>query len=79
MLNAKLNHLHVLCLLRMAVTRNKPASDPELVSTSVEILHLIVEAIMQKDYLVNSGTSLVWKVRTVLSYRSRHEAPNAVY
>lgn len=61
-LNARLNHLHVLFLLRMAVTRSRPETDPELVSTAAEILTLVVEALMQKDYLVNSGTSLVWKV-----------------
>lgn len=61
-LNARLNQLHILFLLRMAVTRSRPESDPALVSTAAEILTLIVEALMQKDYLVNSGTSLVWKV-----------------
>lgn len=61
-LNARLNQLHILFLLRMAVTRSQPESDAELVSTAAEILTLIVEALMQKDYLVNSGTSLVWKV-----------------
>ncbi|OAQ98783.1 hypothetical protein LLEC1_05579, partial [Akanthomyces lecanii] len=61
-LNARLNQLHILFLLRMAVTRSHPESDAELVSTAAEILTLIVEALMQKDYLVNSGTSLVWKV-----------------
>lgn len=62
LVNAKLTHLHVLFLLRMAVTRSRPASDIQLVSISADILSLIVEAILQKDCLVNSGTSLVWKV-----------------
>lgn len=74
-LNARLNQLHILFLLRMAVTRSRPESDPELVTTAAEILTLIVEALMQKDYLVNSGTSLVWKVSTYtmpLSFRIKH-------
>ncbi|KAK8150906.1 hypothetical protein G3M48_004586 [Beauveria asiatica] len=61
-LNARLNQLHILFLLRMAVARSRPESDGELVSIAAEILTLIVEALMQKDYLVNSNTSLVWKV-----------------
>ncbi|ATY59658.1 Fungal transcriptional regulatory [Cordyceps militaris] len=61
-LNARLNQLHIHFLLRMVITRTRPESDAELVSTAAEILGLIVEALMQKDYLVNSNTSLVWKV-----------------
>ncbi|OAA53676.1 Fungal transcriptional regulatory protein [Cordyceps fumosorosea ARSEF 2679] len=61
-LNARLNQLHILFLLRMVVARSRPERDAELVSTAAEILGLIVEALMQKDSLVNSNTSLVWKV-----------------
>jgi hypothetical protein len=62
MVSARLNHLHILFLLRLALSRQAPDSDKELVSISVEILGLVVDAIIQKDQLVNSGTSLVWKV-----------------
>ncbi|CAI6094517.1 unnamed protein product [Clonostachys chloroleuca] len=62
MVSARLNHLHILFLLRLALSRQAPDSDKELVSISVEILGLVVDAIIQKDQLVNSGTSLVWKI-----------------
>ncbi|KAK9413679.1 hypothetical protein SUNI508_11760 [Seiridium unicorne] len=62
MLSARLNHLHVLFLLRLALSHQKPQSDPGLIKVSAEILTLIAEALMQKDQLVNSGISLVWKV-----------------
>ncbi|KAI1848662.1 hypothetical protein JX265_011487 [Neoarthrinium moseri] len=62
MVSARLNHLHVLFLLRLALSHHKPQSDVDLVRVSAEILNLIVEALLQKDQLVNSGTSLTWKV-----------------
>lgn len=36
-----------------------------LLKISEEILSLVVEAMMRRDYLVNSGTSLVWKVCSI--------------
>ncbi|KAH8646906.1 putative Zn(II)2Cys6 transcription factor [Xylariales sp. PMI_506] len=62
MVSARLNYLHVLFLLHLALSRHNPQSDPELVDISSQILSLIVETIMQKHHLVNSGVSLVWKV-----------------
>ena len=62
MVSTKLNHLHILCLLRMAVVRPLPESDPQLIDVSARMLSLVVEAAVLKDHLANSGTSLVWKV-----------------
>ncbi|KAJ5806309.1 uncharacterized protein N7503_003911 [Penicillium pulvis] len=36
--------------------------DPGLFRVSTEMLSLVVETIMLKDQIINSGTSLVWKV-----------------
>ncbi|KAJ5420624.1 hypothetical protein N7465_003143 [Penicillium sp. CMV-2018d] len=63
MVNMKLNYLHIHFLLRRSLLR--PLSTdaaPELFSISKEMLGLVVEAIMLKDQIINSGTSLVWKV-----------------
>lgn len=35
---------------------------PELFNISKDMLGLVVETILLKDQIVNSGTSLVWKV-----------------
>lgn len=61
-MSSKLNHLHVLFLLRLALVGRLPEPDPRLIAISVTMLRLVVEAIMLKDHLANSGTSLVWKV-----------------
>lgn len=63
MVNMKLNYLHVQFLLRLALLRPMTTDpDPELLSISMDMLSLVVEAIMLKDQIINSGTSLVWKV-----------------
>lgn len=61
-LGAKLNHLHVLFLLRLALVRRMSEPDPEINKVAADMLNLVIEAVMLKDSLVNSGTSLVWKV-----------------
>lgn len=66
MANMKLNYLHVHFLLRLAcVCPMATGGDPDLVRISTEILSLVVEAIMLKDQILNSGTSLVWKVTQI--------------
>ena len=61
-LGARLDHLHVLFLLALALARPHPEDSLELVTIAADMLSLVVEAIMQKGTLVTSGTSLVWKV-----------------
>ncbi|KAH6879435.1 fungal transcriptional regulatory protein, partial [Thelonectria olida] len=62
LVSARLNHLHILFLLCLAVARSKPQFDADLAAVSAEILGIVAEAIMLKGQLSNSGTSLVWKV-----------------
>lgn len=63
MVNMKLNYLHVQFLLRLALVRPMSTEpDSELLEISLKMLGLVVETILLKDQIVNSGTSLVWKV-----------------
>ena len=62
MLGMKLNHLHVLFLLRMALVKRMAEPDSQLCGLAQDILSLVIEALIFKDNLVHSGTSLVWKV-----------------
>lgn len=73
MVNMKLNYLHVRFLLWLALF-NPMTMDPnlELVSISMDMLSLVVETIMLKDQIINSGTSLVWKVSQII--RSRNQS-----
>lgn len=62
LVSIRLNHLHVLFLLRLALQRTMPESDVQLLEISSTMLSLTVEAIICKEHLVNSGTGLIWKV-----------------
>ncbi|OJJ94663.1 hypothetical protein ASPACDRAFT_1908912 [Aspergillus aculeatus ATCC 16872] len=64
MVNMKLNYIHVQFLLQLALRRPTTMMDPDpnLLTLSLQMLGLVVEAILLKDQIVNSGTSLVWKV-----------------
>ena len=61
LVGAKLCHLHVLFLVQLALARHIQEPSSQLVSTSVKMLSLVIEAVVLKDSLVNSGTGLVWK------------------
>ncbi|PWY92640.1 hypothetical protein BO70DRAFT_367708 [Aspergillus heteromorphus CBS 117.55] len=58
----RLNHLHVLFLLRLLSLDTLTEPDRPVVDVSEQILSLVVEIILLRDQLVNSGTGLVWKV-----------------
>jgi hypothetical protein len=63
MVNMKLNYNHVQFLLRLALLG--PGSmdpDPQLLNVSMDMLSLVVGTVILKDQIINSGTSLVWKV-----------------
>lgn len=62
MVSARLNHLHVLLLLRLALVQRIADPDLSLVSIAADILSLTTEAALVKHKLANSGTGLVWKV-----------------
>ncbi|KAF2138152.1 uncharacterized protein K452DRAFT_235039 [Aplosporella prunicola CBS 121167] len=62
LVSARLNHLHVLFLLRLALVREVPGPDAQLLSISTNMLSVVVEAVVLRESLANSGTSVAWKV-----------------
>ena len=62
LVSAKLNFAHVRFLLELTITPRVSSPGIELLRTSADMLSLVVEAILLKQRLANSGTSLVWKV-----------------
>ena len=61
MVSAKLNHLHILFLLQLGLSRRVSEPNDELVNISASMLGIVVEATLHKSRLANSGTGLVWK------------------
>ncbi|EKG15158.1 hypothetical protein MPH_07604, partial [Macrophomina phaseolina MS6] len=61
LVSTRLNHLHVLFLLRLALVHRTSEPDARLLVISANMLNLVMEAVVLKDRLANSGTSLVWK------------------
>ncbi|EXJ71067.1 uncharacterized protein A1O5_06060 [Cladophialophora psammophila CBS 110553] len=66
LLNTRLTYIQTLFLLRNSVANHENAvfaeTEVELLRIPQEMLSLTVEAIILRDHLVNSGTSLLWKV-----------------
>ncbi|RSL68611.1 hypothetical protein CEP54_002641 [Fusarium duplospermum] len=62
LVSARLNYMHISFLLRLVLIRGKAQFDTTLSIISAEMLGIVVEAIILKHRLLNSGTSLVWKV-----------------
>ncbi|KAK8150437.1 hypothetical protein G3M48_001909 [Beauveria asiatica] len=62
LLGVKLNHLHVVFLLQFALLRNIKEPDAAIVRVSAEMFELVVEALLLRERIIDSGTSLVWKV-----------------
>ncbi|KAJ5648456.1 hypothetical protein N7490_004828 [Penicillium lividum] len=60
--HARLQHLHVLFLLRLLLLNNLTEPDIPIIETAGQMLTLVVECILLRDQLTNSGTGLVWKV-----------------
>jgi hypothetical protein len=60
----RLNHLHVMFMLSLLQLRTPAEPDTSTVEIAEEIISLIVDLILLRDQIVNSGTSLVWKVHT---------------
>ncbi|KAF7596861.1 hypothetical protein BBP40_011906 [Aspergillus hancockii] len=58
----RLNHLHVLFLLRLLLLNTPAEPDISITEVAQQMLSLVVEIILLRDQLVNSGTALVWKV-----------------
>ena len=66
LLFARLDWLQVRFLLGSGELLHRSADAPQnhetILAVSGEMLSLVVEAIVSRDHLVNSGTGLVWKV-----------------
>lgn len=62
LVSTRLNHLHVVFLLHLVLQNRTHNPSTQLISISADMLHLVTEAIILKECLANSGTSLVWKV-----------------
>lgn len=60
--HVRLNHLHVLFLLRLLLLNTMTEPDIPIIETAGQMLALVVEAILFRDQLTNSGTGLIWKV-----------------
>lgn len=63
--HVRLNHLHVLFLLRLLLLNTPSEPDNHIVQTAGQMLALVVELILLRDQLTNSGTGLIWKVRNL--------------
>lgn len=71
LVSTKLNFAHVKFLLELTITPRVSNPGVELLRTSADMLSLVVEAIVLKQRLANSGTSLVWKVSTDAPFCTR--------
>ncbi|KPM45974.1 hypothetical protein AK830_g722 [Neonectria ditissima] len=62
LVGTRLDYLHTLFLLHLASLRQISEPDEALLTVAGEMLSHIVEVIILRDRLVNSWTSLIWKV-----------------
>ncbi|BCS28757.1 uncharacterized protein APUU_70327S [Aspergillus puulaauensis] len=58
----RLNHLHVLFLLSLLELRTPAEPGFEIIEIAEEMALIVVDLILLRDQIVNSGTSLVWKI-----------------
>lgn len=67
LLDMRLTYLQILFLLKSSGVTDEHndanSTTIELLEICQEMLALVVEAIVLRNHLVNSGTSLLWKVR----------------
>lgn len=62
LVSTRLNYLHVKFLLHLTALKNPADPNNAVIDVSEQMLALVVEAILFRDCLANSGTGLVWKV-----------------
>lgn len=77
LLNARLTYLQILFLLNdgdefLKHNDAESGAHSELLDVSKEMLGLVVEVIVLRDRLVNSGTGLLWKVNESHPLRASH-------
>lgn len=75
LISARLNHLHVLFLLHLLCLRSPTDPSEDFFLVSREILSLVVEVVVLRGQIVNSGTSTVWKVRQTLCFHVTQVIP----
>ena len=69
LVSTRLNHLHVLFLLRLVLFNCLAEPDNSIVEIAQQMLALVVEAVLFRDHLANSGTGLIWKVSQAFGWR----------
>ena len=62
MVSARLNYLHVQFLLRLTFVNSIQKPDRQLITISSNMLNVVVQGMLFKDHLANSGTSHLWRV-----------------
>ena len=62
LLSMRLQYLHVLFLSRLVVLETLSLPDVKIFDIAKDMLACVVEAMLSRDDLVNSGTGLIWKV-----------------
>ncbi|KAH0592751.1 hypothetical protein MHUMG1_09575 [Metarhizium humberi] len=62
LISIRLNYLHIMFLLRRLILGRVSELDSSVVHVAQEMLGLVVDALVLRDELVNSGTNLAWKV-----------------
>lgn len=67
----RLNHLHISFLLQRLPLRRLAEPDVTIIAVARQILHLVVEAILLREELTNSGTGLDWKVHAQIALLDR--------
>ena len=63
----RLEYLHTLFLLSLSSQSKISEPDRSMLEIAGDILSLVVEVIILRDRLANSGTSLVWKASIIAS------------
>ncbi|KAI5924560.1 hypothetical protein F4810DRAFT_129970 [Camillea tinctor] len=62
MISIRLNYLHIIFLLHRLLLKSWMEPDASIVDVSQEMLTIVVDAMLCRDTLVNSGTNLTWKI-----------------
>lgn len=62
LVGTRLDYLHTLFLLELSSQRKMSEPDESILKVAGEMLSHVVELIILRDCLVNSGTCLIWKV-----------------
>ncbi|KUJ09037.1 uncharacterized protein LY89DRAFT_318376 [Mollisia scopiformis] len=62
LLSTRLNHLQVKFLLQFVLLDSLAQPDEVIVTITQQMLSLVVEGILLRDQLANSGTGFIWKI-----------------